>query len=95
MTRRTVVWDPDVENGLAEKWVTGDSKMRSTLTAIADWLDTNLTVDPDVKGRPLPERSARVIDVPFSIASARAEVMYQVFPDDRMVRIIQLVLRDV
>jgi hypothetical protein len=70
MMRCTVVWDPEAENALAETWIVGDSNLRSALAAIADWLDKNLSEDPDSKGQFLPERSARIIAVPVSVASA-------------------------
>jgi hypothetical protein len=92
MTRYTVVWDADVEAALVNAWIAGLS-MRSTLTAIADWLDTYLVEDPDVKGQPVPELSARMIAVPLSIAPARVEATFQVFPDDRLVRVTRLVFR--
>jgi hypothetical protein len=93
MTRYTVVWDTDVESALANAWIAGNSTTRSTLTAIAGWIDTSLSEDPDLKGHPLPEHSARSIAVPLSITPARVEVTYQVFPDDRLVRVTRLVFR--
>jgi hypothetical protein len=93
MTRYTVVWDTDVELALAGAWVEGDSRMRATLTAIADWVDTYLAEDPGLKGQPLPELSARKIAVLFSVSPARVEATYQVFPDDRLVRVTRLVFR--
>jgi hypothetical protein len=93
MTRYTVAWDTDVELALTEAWIAGDSAMRSALTAIADWLDTYLTGDADVKGQPLPELSARTVAIPLSIAPARVEATFQVFPEDRLVRVTRLVFR--
>jgi hypothetical protein len=90
MTRYTVVWDADVEAALANAWIAGDSAMRSTLTAIADWIDAYLAEAPDIKGEPLPELSARMVSVPLSIAPARVEAT---FPDDRLVRVTRLVFR--
>jgi hypothetical protein len=93
MTRYTVVWDTDVEAALANAWIAGDSAMRSSLTAIADWIDTSLCEDPDIKGQALPEHSARKIGVPLSITTAKVEVTYQVFPDDRQARVTRVVFR--
>jgi hypothetical protein len=93
MTRYTVVWDADVEAALVNAWIAGDSTMRSTLTAIADWVDAYLAEDPDVKGQPLPQLSARMIAVPLSIAPARVEATFRVFPNDRLVRVTRLVVR--
>jgi hypothetical protein len=93
MTRYTVVWDTDVEASLANAWIAGNSAMRFALTAIADWIDTSLSEDPDLKGQPLPEISVRTMNVPLSISTARVEVTYQVFPDDRLVRVVRIVFR--
>ena len=93
MTRYTVVWDPELENAFASAWIAGDSKMRSTLTAISDWLDAQLAEDPEVKGWPRPDLAARTVDVPLSISSARVEATYKVLPADRLVRVTRLVFR--
>jgi hypothetical protein len=93
MTRYTVVWDADVDVALTNAWIAGNSKIRSTLTSIADWVDRYLAEDADVKGQPLPELSARMVAVPLSITPARVEATFQVFPDDRMVRVTRLVFR--
>jgi hypothetical protein len=93
MTRYTVVWDMEVEASLTKAWIAGNSAMRSALTAIADWIDSFLSDDPDLKGQYLPELSARTIAVPLSISPARVEVTFQVFPDDRLVRVTRLVFR--
>ena len=47
MIRYTVVWDADVESKLLEAWLAGDSRSRSILTEIADWIDTQLATDPE------------------------------------------------
>jgi hypothetical protein len=80
---------------LANAWVAGDPTMRSALTAIADWVDNYLAEDPNLKGHNLPEHSARTVAVPFSIATARVEAIFQVFPDDRLVRVTRLVFRSI
>jgi hypothetical protein len=76
MTRYTVVWDEDVEDPFINAWVAGDSQMRSTLTEIANWVDANLAADPDRKGQPSSDKSARVIVVPLANSSARVSVAY-------------------
>jgi hypothetical protein len=93
MTRYTVVWDPDVETPFIGYWVAGDSQMRATLTEIANWVDANLAEDPDKKGRPRSDQSARILAVPVSSSPASVSVAYQIFPADRQVRIICLILR--
>lgn len=73
MIRYTVVWDRELDDAVANAWIDGDAAMRRTLTAISDWLDRNLAVDPDTKGEPRTEDAVRTIQVPLSISSARVE----------------------
>jgi hypothetical protein len=93
MIRYTVVWETEVEAALANAWILGDSNLRSALTAIADWIDTSLAENAEAKGRPLSDDFERAIDVPLSIPTARVEAIYQVFADDRIVRLTRLVIR--
>lgn len=93
MTRYTVVWDPGVELPFISYWTAGDSRMRASLTEIANWVDANLAEDPDTKGQPDPEPSIRVIAVPVLSSEARVSVAYQIFKDDLQVRIICLIIR--
>jgi hypothetical protein len=93
MMRFTVVWDQELDDAIANAWMSGDTAMRGTLTAISDWLDRHLVVDPDIKGRPGPEELERTIEVPLSVSSARVEAIYRVFSDDRLVRVRRLVFR--
>jgi len=93
MTRYTVVWDQDVQGPFTSAWVAGDSQMRATLTAIANWVDANLAVDPDQKGQLRPDHVTRVIAVPAPNSQARVSAAYQVFADDRQVRVICVVFR--
>jgi hypothetical protein len=67
--------------------------MRSILTAIADWVDTYLTEDADVKGRAAPMEASRTITVPTSIATAHVDITFDVFPEDRLVRVKRFVFR--
>jgi hypothetical protein len=67
--------------------------MRSTLTAIADWVDKDLSEDADIKGQSVQELLVRVIAVPLSITPARVEATFQVIPEDRLVRVTRLVFR--
>ena len=60
------------------------------LTDIANWIDANLAVDPELKGQEQPE-SVRILVVPIS--AARVSVVYQVLPADRQVRVVRLVFR--
>jgi hypothetical protein len=91
MTRYTVVWDTELERAVTHWWLAGDSHVRSTLTAIADWVDTYLAVDADIKGQIMPEEAARTIAVPISITTVRVNVTFDVLPEDRLVRVKRLV----
>src|SRR5207244_1811288 len=93
MTRYTVVWDTDLQTVFTRTWTAGDSNMRSTLTAIADWVDTYLAKDPSLKGQAVPDQSARMIAVPFSVATVRVDVTFQVLPNDRPVRVKRFTFR--
>jgi hypothetical protein len=93
MTRYTVVWDEEVEGAFIDASVAGDSRTPAILTEAANWVDANLAEDPDRKGRPVLEHSARVIAVSVSDAAARVSATYQYFPAERQVRVICLILR--
>lgn len=90
MTRYTVVWDLELDRAFTDAWVSGDSQMRATLTAISNWLDVALAQDPDRQGHPRPGDAARTIEVPLSVSSVRAEATYRVFAEDRLVRVDRL-----
>jgi hypothetical protein len=93
MTRYTVVWDLDVEAQFVAAWVAGDAQIRDFLTEVANWVDTNLAVDPDQKGQSRDDVGARLLAVPVSTSLARVAVTFRVHPDDRQVRIVRLVIR--
>jgi hypothetical protein len=57
ITRYTVVWDADLEAHFVDAWVGSDSQTRALLTDIANWIDANLAVDPELQGQ---EQSASV-----------------------------------
>ena len=95
MVRYTVVWDLSVEAPFIEFWVAGDSQTRLQLTEIANWVDANLSEDPDKKGRLRLDLGARIIAVPLSKSSARVSATYEVWPEDRLVRVVRLTLRGV
>ena len=92
MTRYTVVWDKEVEDPFMNAWFAADSHRRAVLTAIANWIDRELAVDPGIKGRPQPV--GRVIEVTLPNSTTRVSVTYRVFPEDRQVRLTLLVIRD-
>jgi hypothetical protein len=93
MTRYTVAWAADVEGPFIDAWIAGDSPTRKKLTSIADWIDTNLSDFPDLKGEPIPDREARIVEVPVHDSTARVSAVYQVLPNDRLVRVIQIVFQ--
>lgn len=92
MTRYTVVWDDDVENAFFNSWLASDSATRVVLTDVANWIDTNLANDAELKGRYRTDISARVIDVPLH-HSAKIAVTFQVQADDMQVRVTRLTFR--
>ncbi len=93
MTRFTVVWDPDFQASFINAWLASDSRTRTILTEIANWMDKYLAEDAEVKGRSRAEISARSIDVTLPSSPARIEVTFKVSPDDRQVCVIQLAFR--
>ena len=93
MTRFTVVWAADVQDSFANAWIASDSRTRRSLTDIAEWIDTNLADDADVKGQSIPDRAARTVDVPLRNSGARVSAVYQVLPNDRLVRVIQIIFQ--
>jgi hypothetical protein len=92
MIRYTVVWDPDVESQFISDWIDASSSVRAMLTEIANWMDTMLAEDPDRKGVVRDDLAARVLTVAAANSSARVAVTYRVFRDDRLVRIVRLVI---
>jgi len=60
MTRYTVVWEPSVERAFTAYWVASDPLLRINLTEIANWVDTNLSADPETKGRVRSDLDARI-----------------------------------
>jgi hypothetical protein len=86
VTQYTVLWDEELE----ATWIASDSLTRAILTDVANWVDSTLSVDPDLKGQE-QEAPVRILAVPIS--AARVSVTYQVLPEDRQVRVIRLVFR--
>jgi len=91
MTRYTVLWDADIEVQFVSAWLAGDSRTRATLTEIANWVDKNLAEDPNQKGQPRHDLSARILAVPTASSAARVSVIFQVLSEDRQVRVVRLV----
>jgi hypothetical protein len=88
MTRYTVVWDRDFERDLINTWAEADSETRAVLTAVADWADDHLVIDPDQQGQSEPEPGLRSVVVPHP--QFRLAVIYQVVPEDRQVRVVRM-----
>jgi hypothetical protein len=89
MTKYTVVWDSQVEAHFITAWVHSDPRTRAILTDVANWIDANLAVDADLKGQ--EEESVRILSVP--ITTVQISVAYEVFPEDRLVRVLRLTFR--
>jgi hypothetical protein len=93
MTKYTVVWAEEVEGPFIDSWVKGDSQMRAALTEIANWVDSNLSLDPELKGREAFDPGARVVVVPLASSAARVSVIFETVPNDRLVRVIRMTFR--
>jgi hypothetical protein len=93
MASYTVIWDKALESNYIDMWTRSDSETRAILTRVANWVDNELTVDPDIKGEIRPEVGGRVLTVPES--EAKVSVVYQVAPPDRKVYVTHLVFRRV
>jgi hypothetical protein len=91
MNRYTVLWDHALEASFIDMWTKSDSQTRDALTAVASWIDRNLAVDPDTKGRPEPDSNERVTYVPHPLA--RVSVRFQVFAEDNTVRVTRITFR--
>ena len=92
MTRYKVMWANDVEEPFINYWIKGNSQTRAVLTEIANWIDTALSQDPDLKGRLREDLGARVIAVKLTTTPAHISVTYEVIPEDRLVRVILLTI---
>ncbi len=88
MTRYTVVWDEYLLAYYTRSWTDADPKIRETLTQVANWVDRYLEFDADTKGRPTIDGELQVSYVPVSYA--RVTVTFEVFPDDRLVRVLRM-----
>ena len=77
--RYTVVWRPSAESQLASIWNT--SAARSDVSKAADSVDRILRDDPLLRGETY-SRTTRSLIVPPLL------VMYRVYEDDRLVRIL-------
>jgi hypothetical protein len=87
------VWDEDVEAPLARAWIAGNSQTRNALSYIANWIDSHLATDPDLKGQPFLRLEARQIEIPIPGSMASVTAIYHVLPEDRLVRVSRLVFR--
>jgi hypothetical protein len=93
MKRFTVVWDNDLESDFIRFWTEADSGLRALLTHASDWLDIRLSQAPESLGQAVEGESYRILIVPGTQPQS-LEVVYQVLPDDRLVRILSIRLRD-
>ena len=88
MTRYTVIWDDDLLDYYIRFWTKSDAQTRETLTQVANWVDRYLEFDANTKGRPTIDGELQVTYVP--VALARVTVTFEVFPDDRQVRVLRM-----
>ena len=92
MTRYTVVWHPDLAAEFTTVWLHSDSAMRAALTHASHWADVNLPASADQIGRPLESLPYRVVLVPGP-KGCHVEIVFEVVPADRQVRIIRFTPR--
>ncbi len=81
MTRFTVVWDPAIENQLAELWMQRPD--RNAISHAANLIDLELSTDAADKGHLVGDKLRVLVVAPL-------DVLFEVSPDDRMVRIVDL-----
>ena len=93
MTRFTVVWDSDLEAEFIRFWTDADSNLRALLTHASNWLDDRLSHAPESLGQSVEGEPYRIVIVPGT-QSPRVEIIYLVLPEDRLVRILSIRLRD-
>lgn len=92
MTRYTVLWDTELDQHFVDAWVRSDSNTRNVLTDVANWIDSELSIDPDAKGRrDAHQGSLRILAVPNP--DAQISIAYQVYPEDRKVIVLRLLFQ--
>lgn len=92
MNRYTVLWDTVLEQHFTDAWVRSDSDTRDILTEVANRIDSQLSIDPERKGRRDAQGDdLRILAVPTS--DAQTSVVFRVYPEDRQVLIVRLNFR--
>lgn len=81
--RYTVVYDPDPEAHLANLWISAAD--RAAFSAASNTMDRLLKFRPLELAEPRGDGSRRLVVAPLA-------VIYQVRPDDRIVRVVQVEL---
>ena len=79
-------------NDFTDVWLKSDSAMRQHLTEVAHTIDHELSVAPSRRGRPLPADPGAWFWT-FFLDALHVDVVYEVFPDDRLVRVIRLAIK--
>jgi hypothetical protein len=93
MIRYTVVWDSKLESQFTDLWVASDSATRTFLTEIANWVDSNLSEDPDLKGEYRADLAVRILAIPVSVPTVRVFLTYKESVPDRLVRVVRITIR--
>ncbi|HRX80886.1 MAG TPA: hypothetical protein P5307_17575 [Pirellulaceae bacterium] len=92
MTRYTVLRDNALKQHFVDAWVRSDSDTRNVLTDVANWIDEELSVEPEAKGRPdVGQDNLRILAVANSMA--QISIAYHVLPEDRKVIVVRLLFR--
>lgn len=91
MSRFTVNWDEQIQADYVDTWVKADSATRIVLTDLANVIDAALRDSPETSGKPAPEEG--VLMATFVVGLAAATVFCRVHAEDRIVRVIRMVIR--
>jgi hypothetical protein len=87
----SVIWDEAVEADFLDQWIRSQPGRRALLTDIANAVDRALSHDPKDKGK--PQSNPDALALVLHVRGAEISAYYEVFRDDRVVRVIGLVLR--
>lgn len=91
--RYTVIWEPDSEADLAQIWLTADGNLRRELTKATAYFDHSLAENAHQKGTLWNDQfNERLVVAPPTPGFPIIAIACEVIPDDRLVRIVKLVV---
>ena len=89
--RFTVTWDDEVQTELVERWLSSSPGERSHLSWCANHVDAALRENAHQKGAVLKgSEPLRFYSAPVLPGRPPIGVVYQVFLDDRLVKVLEL-----